>query len=105
LSPPKPKPKAPPKPKVEAPKDTTGIKKPPVPKVKKETEYGAVPRAIAKVIFSVKNLSLNYTEGKGTLLPGYTKTSEIMGQDFYHSDVLNKNTNAPGWGFVFGQQD
>ncbi|HKR06875.1 MAG TPA: cell surface protein SprA [Bacteroidia bacterium] len=98
LSPPKPKPKAQPKPKVDenAPKDSATVKKPPVPK---EKEYGAVVRGIAKVFLSIKNFTLNYTETKGTLLPGYIRTSELLGQDLYSGGP------APGWGFVFGQQD
>ncbi|MEP7167848.1 MAG: cell surface protein SprA, partial [Bacteroidota bacterium] len=100
LSPPKPKVKAPPKPKVDpnAPKDSAAVKKPPVPK---EKEYGAVVRGIAKIFLSVKTAGLNYTESKGTLLPGYTKTSEILGQDFYSGG----RGQSPGWGFAFGQQD
>ncbi|MEO5572563.1 MAG: cell surface protein SprA [Bacteroidia bacterium] len=96
LSPPKPKPKIPPKPKVDpnAPKDTAAVKKPVVPK---EREYGAVVRGIAKVLFSIKNFTLNYTESKGTLLPGYIKISEILGQDL--------SSSAPGYGFAFGEQD
>ena len=99
LSPPKPKTKAPPKAKVDenAPKDTAAVKKPPVPP--KEKEYGAVVKGIAKIVLSIKNFSLNYTESKGTLLPGYIRTSELLGQDLYSGGP------APGWGFVFGQQD
>lgn len=106
LAPPKPKAKTPPKPKTDiAATDTTGGKKPPAvkPKEKKETEYSPVARGLAKIILGVKNFSLNYTENKGTLLPGFTRTSEIFGNDFYNEN--GQSQNAPGLGFAFGQQD
>lgn len=103
LAPPKPKPKVPPKPKVE-PQDTVGGKKPVVPKEKKEWQAGPIVRGIGKIILSIKNFSLNLSENKGTLLPGYTRTSEMLGNNFY-TDASGNSVNAPGFGFVFGEQD
>lgn len=47
-------------------------------------------------LMGVKNVSFSYSEGSGTLLPGFIPEPDIMG--------MNLNTEAPGWGFVFGDQ-
>lgn len=107
LGPVPPKAKTPPKPKTEiqvAPQDTAGGKKPKLPKEKKEKQYSPLVRGIAKFIFSVKNFSINYTETKGTLLPGFTRSSEILGNNLY-KDADGKSSYAPGFGFAFGEQD
>ena len=50
----------------------------------------------AKLLMSVKNLSVVYSQNEGTLLPGYNRTSNILGMD--------PGFNAPGIDFVFGHQ-
>ncbi len=97
----------PPKPAVKPPTpkpaatDTTGGKKPPV--IKKEKTYGDFVRGVAKVVFSLKSASINYSETNGTLLPGFNRTSELLGQNFYEDE--NGNTKmAPGLPFAFGSQ-
>lgn len=45
------------------------------------------------VLTSVKNLQINYTENKGTVLPGYTPSIGFLG------------SSRPSLGFVFGSQD
>jgi cell surface protein SprA len=99
-----PRPPKPPKPKVEPPKpsaqDTTGGKKP---KEKKPRTYGDVERGIAKVVFSLKNISLNYSETNGTLLPGFNRTPEFFGNNFY-TDSKGNTIMAPGLPFAFGSQ-
>lgn len=50
----------------------------------------------AKLLMSVKNLSIVYSQNEGTLLPGYNRTSNIIGMD--------PGFNAPGVDFVFGHQ-
>jgi cell surface protein SprA len=47
-------------------------------------------------LLSVKRGSITYTEGKGTMLPGFTPTPQFLGIDY--------SSNAPGIGFVFGSQ-
>ncbi len=98
-------PKPPPKPRTPkpAPADTAGGKKP-VPKEKKERQYSDFERGVAKFILSVRNFNINYTQSNGTLLPGYTRTTELFGNNFY-TDATGRSTYAPGFGFVFGQQD
>ncbi|MDQ3190245.1 MAG: cell surface protein SprA [Bacteroidota bacterium] len=50
----------------------------------------------ARVLMSVKNASFTYTDNAGTLLPGYSKPSSILGMN---------NFNEPGWDFITGHQD
>jgi len=96
--PPKPVVKPTPKP---SPTDTVGGKKPPV--VKKERVYGDVMRSVAKVILSLKNASMNYSQTNGTLLPGFNRTTELLGQNFY-KDEDGTTRMAPGFPFAFGSQ-
>ncbi len=98
LGPKPPKPIAKPKPVVA---DTTGGKKP-IP-IKKVKTYGDFSRSLAKVILSLKNISLNYSETNGTLLPGFNRTPELLGQNFY-TDENGHSQMAPGLPFVFGSQ-
>jgi cell surface protein SprA len=50
----------------------------------------------AKLLMSVKNLSIVYSQNEGTLLPGYNRTSNVLGMD--------PGFSAPGVDFVFGHQ-
>ncbi len=50
----------------------------------------------ARMLMSVRNLSINYTETSGIHMPGFTPDASILGQDW---DIM-----APGFGFVFGSQ-
>jgi len=99
-----PKPPKPVKPVVQpkpATPDTTGGKKK---KVKTpRTSFTNLERTIAKIIFSTKNASLNYSETNGTLLPGFNRTSELLGMNMYDDENGNMNF-APGLPFVFGSQ-
>jgi len=49
-----------------------------------------------RVLMSVRNGSLTYSQNSGVLLPGYGRTTNVIGMD---------NFEAPGWGFVLGQQN
>jgi cell surface protein SprA len=51
---------------------------------------------ILKTIMVVRNVSVNYREGNGTMLPGFMPEPTLFG--------YNANLNAPGWGFMFGGQ-
>ncbi len=99
--PPKPAPK--PKPPV-TPTDTTGGKKPVKEKVKKDPAQSDILRATAKIILSLKSISLNYSETNGTILPGYNRIPEAFGQNFYEDQEGNSKM-APGFPFVFGSQE
>ncbi len=99
--PPKPvKPVVPPAPKP-APTDTIGGKKPKPPKPPRVP--GDWERVLAKMILSVKNISVNFSETNGTLLPGFNRTPELLGQNFY-DDESGNTSMAPGLPFVFGSQ-
>lgn len=65
---------------------------------KKEKDENAITALdyFAKLIMSVKNLSIVYSQNEGTMLPGYNRTSNIIGMD--------PGFNAPGVDFVFGHQ-
>jgi len=49
-----------------------------------------------RFLMGVKNININYSEGNGTLLPGFMPTPVALGQDW--------NLMAPGTGFIFGSQ-
>jgi cell surface protein SprA len=65
---------------------------------KKEKDKNAITVLdyFAKLIMSVKNLSVVYSQNEGTLLPGYNRSSNVIGMD--------PGFNAPGIDFVFGHQ-
>ena len=102
-APPKPKTPAKKEAKVEPKKEPTAADssktktvKPPV--VKKEKEISAAVKAVAKLVFSLKTVSLNYNETNGLLLPGFNRQSEWLGQNW-------DGESAPGFAFTFGSQD
>ena len=49
------------------------------------------------VLMGVKNVSVSYQLNDGTVLPGYLESTSILG--------ANHDLSAPGFGFLFGQQD
>lgn len=49
-----------------------------------------------RFLMGFRNLTVNYTEGRGTRLPGFTPSPSILGQDW---DLM-----APGTGFILGSQ-
>lgn len=51
---------------------------------------------VLRLMLSLKDGSISYTDNRGTLLPGFMPEPTFMGNRI--SDV------APGWGFVFGDQ-
>jgi len=64
--------------------------------VRRPPELKAV-KSLLRLIMSVRNITGTYTLTQGTILPGYTPTPYLFGMD--------KGWNAPGWGFILGQQD
>ncbi|MBT8196432.1 MAG: cell surface protein SprA, partial [Bacteroidia bacterium] len=69
-------------------------------KKKKKSEgpkqVSPIVKHLVNFVFSVKNISVNYSETNGTSLPGYIRQSEILGMDL--------SQNSPGIPFVFGSQ-
>lgn len=93
----KPAPKPPPKPKPEdEKKPEEGDKK--KEKEKKEVEIGKrIHDRFFKLMMGVKNVSLTYSEDRGTILPGYARETNMLGFD--------PQFDAPGQSFVMGIQD
>ena len=74
-----------------------------VKKEDKENEEADKPRKqyqifkyITRFALGVKNISVNYSENKGTFLPGYLNEPHFLGQDWSQA--------SPGIPFVFGSQ-
>ena len=61
-----------------------------------EEERGGGLGFLMKPLLSLKRLSLNYTDQRGTFVPGFTPTPTNFGNDL--------SQNAPGFDFVFGSQ-
>jgi len=102
-APPKPKTPAKKEPKVDAKapdaaKDSLKTKSVKPPEKKKEQEINPAIKALAKIIFSLKNVSFNWNETNGLLLPGFNKQSEWLGQNW-------DGNSAPGFAFTFGSQN
>jgi cell surface protein SprA len=55
-----------------------------------------VPKAFAKLLTSLKTVSVQYTEDMNTQLPGYLDSTRVLG--------MNMRSNAPGWKYVLGYQ-
>lgn len=76
-----------------------------IPEAKKDsTQPGALAKfmkgagkAAIKLVLSLQDGSISYTETNGTLLPGFMRSPGLIGNDF--------GANAPGLGFVFGSQN
>jgi len=65
---------------------------------KPKKNYGKIlGDGLLRILMSIQKVSVNYTEGRGTSLPGYTPEPDLLGVSF-------GNNYAPGWEFVFGGQ-
>ncbi|MBL4652954.1 MAG: cell surface protein SprA [Flavobacteriales bacterium] len=51
---------------------------------------------LVRTLMSVRNVNGTYSRSRGTLLPGYNQETTLLGMDDF---------GAPGYGFIFGQQD
>lgn len=59
-------------------------------------EIGTVARIFGRLITSLKSVNINYNETFNTRLPGFLDSSRYLGNDW--------KSNAPGLGFILGQQ-
>jgi cell surface protein SprA len=86
--------KAPPKGKAAGDKDKKDAKE----EEKKDEKKGGINpiEGFFRVLMSVRTGTITYTQNSGTLLPGYARKTNIIGMDGF---------DAPGWGFVLGQQN
>jgi len=51
---------------------------------------------LARVMMTLRNGTITYSQTSGTLLPGYARSTNILGMDGFQ---------APGFGFITGQQN
>jgi cell surface protein SprA len=63
---------------------------------KKLHEYELV-KGVLRGLMSVRNVNFSYALTEQTVLPGYTQTVDYLG--------INRFSQAPGWGFILGDQD
>lgn len=54
-------------------------------------------KGLLRILMSVRSVNFTYTLTEGTLLPGFAPSPRMFGMD--------KNFEAPGWGFVLGSQN
>jgi len=65
-------------------------------KANQQVEMNNLTRAGGRLLTMVKRASINYGENYRTRIPGYTDSTQVLGQ--------NWNSMAPGLDFVFGKQ-
>lgn len=65
-------------------------------KTKSTTTLSPVVKALLRPLVSIKRVSINYNQGKGTIIPGFMFRPDIFG--------FNRGAHAPGFGFMFGAQ-
>jgi cell surface protein SprA len=53
-------------------------------------------KGLARILTSVKDITVNYSENSNSTIYGYTDSAHFMG--------MNLRSNEPGWGYIFGQQ-
>lgn len=64
---------------------------------KSKNERQTVGTGLLRGIMMLRNVSVNYTERNGIMLPGFNHTIDYFGQNFTH--------NVPGLGFILGSQN
>lgn len=52
---------------------------------------------LARVVMMVRTGTITYSQNNGLMLPGYARSPNVLGMD--------QNFNAPGWGFILGEQN
>ncbi|MCC6691320.1 MAG: cell surface protein SprA, partial [Bacteroidia bacterium] len=65
-------------------------------KKKKNNNQYEIVDYLARMVISVKNMTVSYNDNAGTVLPGYKQTTQIMGMD--------PRFEGPTPGFIFGSQ-
>lgn len=63
---------------------------------KKEDNPYVVVEYLARLLMSVRNVSVTYSDNSGLSLPGYNRTTQLLGTGY--------DFEGPGAGFLFGQQ-
>jgi cell surface protein SprA len=55
-----------------------------------------LPKALAKLLTSIKHITLNYADNSGSTIYGFLDSTQILG--------MNLHSSEPGWGYVFGKR-
>ncbi len=76
--------------------DSLSQKKPPPVENPDQKHLTGVMKGIARILTSVKDITINYSEQSASSIYGYTDTAHFLGQDL--------KSNEPGWGYIFGEQ-
>jgi cell surface protein SprA len=66
-------------------------------KAKKQVPASVIENIIFQPLLMIEKINLDYSENRATTLPGYVPNTRFFGID-------DKNRQAPGWDFVFGNQ-
>ena len=74
-----------PKPQVAQPKNSNAL-----------PEVGGIARVFGKLLTSVKSANVTVSQNSHTRLPGYTDSTQFLGQNF--------RSMAPGFDFILGKQ-
>ncbi len=75
--------------------DSLKPKKPQIDESEQTHLTGAL-KVIAKILTSVKDVTVNYSELSASSIYGYMDSTHFLGMDL--------KSNQPGWGYIFGQQ-
>jgi cell surface protein SprA len=69
----------------------------PVAKVDTVKQTPGLVKGFFRLLMSLRSINGTYTLSEGTILPGFTQTPKFLGMD--------EQWNAPGWGFLLGDQN
>lgn len=77
-------------------KDGEDDKKATGPSRNSKNDVSPIARALIRPLMLVRKVKVNYSEKFQTVIPGFTPNTKLLG--------LSSGFDAPGWGFVAGQQ-
>ena len=66
---------------------------------KKENPFVFIAENTARLLMSIKNVSVSYTITEGSSMPGYKPSTNLLGMESYN------NVTAPGWPYILGWQE
>ncbi len=75
--------------------DTLKQKKPQI-DYSDQVHLTGIMKGVARILTSIKDVTLNYSEVSASSIYGYTDSTHFLG--------MNLKSGEPGWGYVFGEQ-
>jgi cell surface protein SprA len=75
--------------------DSSNTKKPPVEQTEQKKLKGPL-KALAKLLTSLKDVTVNYSENSSSSIFGYLDSTRLLG--------MNLKSGEPGFGYIFGEQ-